>query len=130
MEPDKFFDPDSGWTFTDHSNDDLIQQINSAIHYIDNNNSSAAPYTGIGWSTTPINNHTVINGPISSNEMTVPDGAGGFIKVGDALRKIMERLAILEPDLAKMERYPALKAAYDNYKIMEALLNEEAAGKK
>lgn len=126
MESDKLSAPD--WAIN-YSNDDLVQQINSAIQNIDNN-SSAAPYTGINWSITPINNHTVINGPISSNEMTVPDGAGGFIKVGDALRKIMERLAILEPDLAKMERYPALKAAYDNYKIMEALLNEEAAGKK
>lgn len=129
MEPDKFIDPDTGWTFADHSNNDLVQQINSAIQYIDSN-SSAAPYTGVQWTSTPINNYTTINGPISSNEMTVADGAGGFIKVGDALRQIMERLAILEPDLAKMERYPALKAAYDNYKIMEALLNEEAAGKK
>jgi hypothetical protein len=34
----------------------------------------------------------------------------------------MDRLAILEPDFDKMDRYPALREAYDNYKIIEALL--------
>ena len=42
--------------------------------------------------------------------------------VAETLEKIMDRLAIIEPDLAKMEKYPALKEAYDNYKIIEGML--------
>jgi hypothetical protein len=44
------------------------------------------------------------------------------LKVAQTLESIMERLAILEPDFDKMDRYPALREAYDNYKIIEALL--------
>ena len=44
------------------------------------------------------------------------------LKVGQALDQIMERLAILEPDFDRIDRYPALREAYDNYKTIEALL--------
>jgi len=125
MEPDNPYDPDTGWKGSVSSID--LSDYTSIVGVLGPNNTSAVPNSMWG---TSINNHTVINGPIHSGEMTVSDGAGGWIKVGEALRRIMDRLAILEPDLEKMERYPALKAAYDNYKIMEALLNEEAAGKK
>lgn len=46
------------------------------------------------------------------------------LKVADTLEKIMERLSIIEPDFDKMEKYPALKEAYDNYKTIEALLTD------
>jgi hypothetical protein len=49
------------------------------------------------------------------------------IKVGETLDTIMDRLCILQPNLEKMEQYPALKAAYDNYKMIEALIaNDES----
>lgn len=44
------------------------------------------------------------------------------IYVGETLAKITERLAIIEPDLDKMSKFPALKEAYDNYKMIEALV--------
>ena len=44
------------------------------------------------------------------------------LKVADTLEKIMERLSIIEPDFDKMDRYPALREAYNNYKTIEALL--------
>ena len=44
------------------------------------------------------------------------------LKVAETLECIMDRLAILEPDFDKMEKYPALKEAYDNYKIIEGML--------
>jgi len=47
------------------------------------------------------------------------------LKVGDALDEIMARLAIIQPDFAKMEKYPALKEAYDAYKIIEAMCQEQ-----
>lgn len=45
--------------------------------------------------------------------------------LGKILTTIEERLAILNPDPAKLEKYEALKKAYDHYKLLEKLLNEE-----
>ena len=36
--------------------------------------------------------------------------------------KINERLAILVPDPAKLEKYAALKKAYEHYKTLEELI--------
>ena len=41
--------------------------------------------------------------------------------LGALLEKIESRLAILHPDLEKLEHFEALKKAYDNYKMLEAL---------
>jgi hypothetical protein len=43
----------------------------------------------------------------------------------DTLQKIQDRLAILQPDPAKLEKFEALRKAYDNYKLLEKLLHEE-----
>ncbi len=41
-------------------------------------------------------------------------------------QKIEDRLAILQdPDPAKLEKYAALKKAYDNYKTLERLIGED-----
>ena len=46
--------------------------------------------------------------------------------LGKLLEKIEDRLAILaEPDPAKLEKYAALKKAYDQYKLMEKLIGED-----
>lgn len=42
------------------------------------------------------------------------------------LEKIQQRLAILEnPDLKKLEKYAALKKAYEQYVMLEKLINSE-----
>lgn len=41
--------------------------------------------------------------------------------LGTLLEKIESRLAILTPDLEKLEHFAALKKAYDNYKMLEKL---------
>ena len=43
----------------------------------------------------------------------------------DILDKIQDRLAILVPDPALLEKYEALKQAYDQYKLLEALCVEQ-----
>ena len=43
------------------------------------------------------------------------------VDVGEVLAKIQDRLAILVPDPALLEKYDALKQAYDHYKTLEAL---------
>lgn len=47
------------------------------------------------------------------------------LKVAETLEAIMKRLAIIQEDFEKLEKYPALKEAYDNYKLIEALCHEE-----
>lgn len=72
-----------------------------------------------------------INNPttnISGNGIEL--GADADIKIGgksfkDILSKIEDRLAILTPDTAKLEKFAALKKAYDNYKLIEKLCHED-----
>jgi len=71
----------------------------------------------------------------SPNTVTISNSGiemaeGTDITVGgrslSAFMKTMEdRLAILVPDPAKMEKFAALKKAYDNYKLMEKLCQED-----
>lgn len=47
--------------------------------------------------------------------------------VAKTLDKIADRLAILEdPDPKKLEKYAALKKAYENYKMLERLIGNDA----
>ena len=46
------------------------------------------------------------------------------ISMKEAMTSIMDRLSILQPDPAKLEKYAALKKAYDHYKMLERLLDE------
>ena len=43
------------------------------------------------------------------------------VNIAEAIEKINKRLAILVPDPAKLEKFEALKRAYENYKTLEAL---------
>lgn len=61
---------------------------------------------------------------ISQDGIDLKEGAD--IKIGGrSLVKFMEtleeRLAILQPDPEKLEKFAALKAAYEHYKLLEAL---------
>ncbi len=61
---------------------------------------------------------------ITSNGIEMP--AGSDIKIdGQSLKEFMtkmeQRLAILVPDPEKLEKFEALKKAYEHYKTMEAL---------
>lgn len=43
------------------------------------------------------------------------------VNLNDMLCKIQDRLAILVPDPARLEKFEALKLAYEHYLVMEAL---------
>jgi len=80
--------------------------------------SASAGMSGIWGSTIP----NSVN--IGQNGIDLKDGAD--IKIGGrSLVKFMEtleeRLAILQPDPDKLEKFAALKAAYEHYKLLEAL---------
>lgn len=44
--------------------------------------------------------------------------------LGKLLEDIETRLLILQPNFEKLEKYPALKNAYEHYKLMEKLIGE------
>jgi hypothetical protein len=65
---------------------------------------------------------------ITSNGIDM--AAGTDITVGgkslkEFMNKLEERLAILVPDPAKLEKFAALKKAYEHYKLMEQLCQEQ-----
>ena len=60
-----------------------------------------------------------------SDDLTINRPGKSPIKVAETLDMILEQLLILQPNFEQMEKYPALKAAYDNYKLMEALCKED-----
>ena len=83
--------------------------------------SSASPYSfSTGSSSYSIGNTT------PSLRVTGEAEFDGDIKwkgrsLGSLLEKIEDRLAILQPDPEKLEKFAALKASYEHYKLLEAL---------
>jgi len=70
------------------------------------------------WTTSP----ATVN--IDTNGVNIKEG--GDLKIGNAslkdfMSKMEQRLAILVPDPEKLEKFEALKKAYEHYKTMEAL---------
>ena len=65
---------------------------------------------------------------ISTGGIEMADGTDitvGGRSLSAFMKTMEERLAILVPDPAKMEKFAALKKAYDNYKLMEKLCQED-----
>jgi len=77
---------------------------------------STAPYWSSSYSGTNVLSST---GPVSAPDFVI-DG----VSMKDTLRAIQDRLDILIPDPEKLEKYAALKAAYDHYKTLEALIGD------
>jgi len=84
-------------------------------------------------SSSGINGSSWITTPLSSTTLDVKGDArfDGDIKwkgrsLGKLLESIEDRLAILqEPSPEKLEKYAALKKAYDHYKTLERLIGED-----
>ncbi len=76
------------------------------------------------------NNITTTSPSVNITSNGIDMAAGTDIKVdGKSLKEFMnkmeERLAILVPDPAKLEKFAALKKAYEHYKLMEQLCQEQ-----
>jgi hypothetical protein len=85
--------------------------------------STISPYT---FAPTGITGGTVMQVPLEVNgTIKAKDLELNGVSVKDILLTIQDRLAILVPDPAKMEKYAALKAAYEHYKLLEALCRED-----
>jgi hypothetical protein len=56
------------------------------------------------------------------NDLVVRRPGKNDLHIVKTLEALMDRLAVIEPNLELMKKYPALREAYENYKVMEALL--------
>ena len=57
-----------------------------------------------------------------SNDIIIRREGKNDIHVAETLEMLMNRLCIIQPAMDLIEKYPALREAYENYKMMEALL--------
>jgi hypothetical protein len=103
--------------------------IGSGITTINNINSNTPWTTGTSGYT--INNgYGISPSTVSINTDGIDMAAGTDIKIdGQSLKEFMkkmeQRLAILVPDPKKLEKFEALKKAYEHYKTMESLCFDE-----
>ena len=82
------------------------------------------PSTYSTWS----NAGTTGNVNIGSNGIDMKEGTDIKIdgkSLKDFMTKMEERMAILVPDPKKLEKFEALKRAYEHYKLMEKLCQED-----
>lgn len=64
---------------------------------------------------------TPVSSPVSSPDDVIIDGTS----LKHTLKTIQDRLAILDnPTPEKLEKYAALKEAYQNYKLLESLIGD------
>lgn len=97
--------------------------------------SSGYTTTSIGsncynWSNTGYNFTGISDATVNIDADGVNIKEGGDLKIGNAslkefMIKMEQRLAILVPDPAKLEKFEALKKAYEHYKTMEKLCFDE-----
>jgi hypothetical protein len=88
--------------------------------------------TGISYTNTPTYtfNSTFSDPIVNIDSDGVNIKEGGDLKIGNTslkefMTKMEQRLAILVPDPAKLEKFEALKKAYEHYKTMEKLCFDE-----
>lgn len=91
-----------------------------APSYIVGGDAGAVLYgTSATWSSAPSDMN--LTGVLSASDVKL-DG----VSMKDTLNSIQDRLAILVPAPDLLEKYESLKELYSQYKMMEALLKEEA----
>ena len=54
--------------------------------------------------------------------IVITDKDGNKYDVLEFMKTVSERMLVLQPNFEAMERYPALKEAYEHYKFLEDLL--------
>jgi len=116
---------DSSMMYTGSITAPSVTTINSGHYTIGSAGTSGQFYTSTGTGSN-WNNPPTVN--ISNTGIDMKSGTD--IKIdGKSLKQFMdkmeERLAILIPDPAKLEKFEALKKAYEHYKLMESLCQEQ-----
>ena len=80
-------------------------------------------YTNTGTYTINATSSVYSNGvDYSTNDIILKRNGKDDLHVGKAIDAIMERLCIIEPAFELLEKYPALREAYNNYKLIETMV--------
>jgi expansin (peptidoglycan-binding protein) len=85
--------------------------------------------TGSGYS---VSSTTTISGPLSGNVTYTKsrldeDALRQWAEIAEILK---QRMLIITENFEKHDKYPALKEAYDHYKLIEAMCNEPPTNPK
>jgi hypothetical protein len=104
--------------------------ISNGGYTIGSTGTSGQFYTSTGTGHYNWNNVATTSPGVNISNTGIDMAAGTDITVaGKSLKEFMnkmeERLAILVPDPAKLEKFEALKKAYEHYKLMESLCQEQ-----
>lgn len=102
-------------------------QYGAAGNYVLNTNGTGAGWNPLSWPSITSSGSTI------DKSLSVKGDAefDGDVKIQGhsilhLLKKIEDRLAVLqEPDPEKLEKFAALKKAYDHYKTLERLIGED-----
>jgi hypothetical protein len=91
--------------------------------------------TSYNWNQSGYTIGTGTSVPVNIHSSGIDMSAGTDLKIdGKSLKEFMtkmeQRLAILVPDPAKLEKFQALKQAYEHYKTMESLCFDESEESK
>lgn len=91
----------------------------SALSFTTGNVWTIAPPTSaaINWS-----NNTYSYTTVPSDDVIIRRHGKQDIAVAKSIEAIMDRLCIIEPALDLIAKYPALREAYENYKMIEAMV--------
>lgn len=75
--------------------------------------------TGSSWA------NTISASSLSDNSLSVKgDIVMDGVSLKEFVKNINDRLMIITPELEKMDKFKALRQAYDNYKLIEQLCTE------
>ena len=67
-----------------------------------------------------LNRTTFVHGPVECSDVVIEG-----VSLKERLEILERRMSIIIPDPTKIEKYEALKRAYEHYKTLEALLYED-----
>jgi hypothetical protein len=91
--------------------------------YYDNHTGQSMVYTKTGWMQMgTIPNHK------PTQDVKIPMSNGEWLsidEVGDFMAIMKRRMLILTPDFQKHEKYPVLKEIYEQYCVIDKLINEQ-----
>jgi len=87
---------------------------------------STAPYPYITTGTGGLSNHGTVHISGTNPTLSTDKVKIDLNELGELIKVLKERFLIITPDFEKMEKYQALKKAYDHYKLIESMLGEES----
>ena len=118
----------SSGVYTSNSTSGTVYITSSGTGYPGGAGSSGSYLTsGTGISGTQWSNNINANIKITGNNPTLSTEKNdiNLDELADLIKILKERLLIIVPDFEKHEKYSALKKAYDHYKLIEAMIQEE-----